>query len=232
MATTKVLIVDDQPYFRAGVAHVLSQEGDIEVEESDLSDNSAFLNKLEDLNPDAVLLGVGLSSDRTLELGKLIIRYFPTTRVVIMSPDPNDEELFKIIRTSAVACIKKDSNPENLISTLRRALHGEYPINDNVLTRPAIAKNVLNQFRQVTDEMPDELVARLTQQETHVLSRIAEGYSYKQIASARNINEQTIKNTVSGIMRKLNANDRTHAVVLAIRRGLIPLGNTTENLSS
>ena len=228
MDKIKVLIVDEQPYFRAGVAQALSHETDLEVMESDIVDRSVFLTLLEDEMPDIVLLGSDLTNEQGLELGRMIVRYFPTTRVVILSPDPNDEELFEIIRTSAVACIKKSTTPSDLINTLRRAVRGEYPINDNLLSRPVIAQHVLREFQQVTKEIPDNLVARLTNREFDILTQVADGQSNKQIANALQASEQTIKNHVSAILRKLNANDRTHAAVLAIRHGLIPLKPVTD----
>jgi DNA-binding NarL/FixJ family response regulator len=72
----------------------------------------------------------------------------------------------------------------------------------------------------------DNIVAPLTQRERQILTYIADGNTNKQIANILNISEQTIKNHVSAILRKLNANDRAHAVVLAIRRGLIPLSES------
>ena len=229
MDKIKVLIVDEQPYFRAGVAQALSHETDITVMESDIVDRAAFLTLLEDEMPDIVLLGSDLTNEKALELGRMIVRYFPTTRVVILSPDPNDEELFEVIRTSAVACIKKSTSPIDLISILRRAVRGEYPINDSLFSRPVVAQHVLHEFQHVTDEIPDNLVALLTKRETHVLTEVANGQSNKQIATAMQSSEQTIKNHVSAILRKLNANDRAHAAVLAIRRGLIPLAAVKDN---
>jgi len=219
----KVLIVDEQPYFRAGVARVLGQEADLEVLESDMNDTSALLSFIDANMPDVVLLGSDLSNNRGLEFGRMIVRYYPTIRVVILSPDPNDEQLFEVIRASAVACLKKSTQPEDLVSTLRRVARGEYPINDNLLTRPAIAQQVLRQFQEKDDGVPDTLLARLTNRESQVLSQVADGQSNKQIATAMKVSEQTVKNMISGILRKLSANDRTHAVVLAMRRGLIPL---------
>jgi DNA-binding NarL/FixJ family response regulator len=227
MDTIKVLIVDEQPYFRAGVAQALSREAGIEVVETDVSDGSVFITMLEDEAPDVVLLGSDLTNERGLELGRMIVRCFPTMRVVILSPDPNDEELFKIIRTSAVACVKKNTSPADLVDTLRRAVHGEYPINDNLLTRPAIAQHVLQEFHNVAREIPENLVARLTNRESQILNRVANGQSNKQIAASLDSTEQTVKNHISAILRKLNANDRTHAAVLAIRQGLIPLNPET-----
>jgi len=88
------------------------------------------------------------------------------------------------------------------------------------MTRPRVAKQVLNQFRGFTKTMQG-VAAPLTKRETEILTYVAEGNSNKEIARILTISEQTIKNHVSAILRKLNANDRAHAVTLALHSGWI-----------
>lgn len=224
MAKTRVIIIDEQAFFRAGVRQALSQVADFEILEGD--PNHDPLAMIEANLPDITLLGSDLATHSGLELGRKIARTFPNTRVIILSPDPNDEELFEVIRSAAVACLKKNSSADELVNTIRRASRGEYPINDSVITRPSIARHVLQQFQDVASlgGNIETIVAPLTQRETQILNHIADGKTNKQIAHILQISEQTIKNHVSAILRKLNANDRAHAVVLAIRRGLIAIG--------
>lgn len=225
MAKTKVMIIDEQPFFRAGVRQALEQQGEFEIMEC--GPNDAPLRLIEESMPEIVLLGSDLTTHSGLELGRNIVRNFPNTRVIILSPDPNDEELFEVIRTAAVACLRKNSDAAELVETIHRASRGEYPINETVITRPSVAKHVLNQFQEMASLGDMEtLVAPLTQRERQILSRIANGNTNKQIARLFNISEQTIKNHVSAILRKLSANDRAHAVVLAIRHGLISVSPT------
>jgi DNA-binding NarL/FixJ family response regulator len=218
---TKVMIIDEQPYFRAGVRQALSQHSDFDVMDCDPGQDP--MGMIEANLPDIVLLGSDLTTHSGLELGRKIVRYFPTTKVVILSPDPNDEELFDVIRTAAVACLRKNSTADELAETVRRASRGEYPINDSVMTRPVVAKHVLNEFQSLASlgRNMETIVAPLTVRERQILNHIANGNTNKQIARLLSISEQTIKNHVSAILRKLNANDRAHAVVLAIRHGLI-----------
>jgi DNA-binding NarL/FixJ family response regulator len=207
MATTKVMIIDEQAYFRAGVRQVLARQEDLEVVECDPGKNP--LGFIEANLPDIALLGTDLATHSGL----------------ILSPDPNDEELFEVIRSSAVACLQKNSPSEDLLNVIRRASHGEYPINDSVINRPSIAKNVLREFQSMAslgDNM-DTVVIPLTQRERQILTYVSDGNTNKQIAHILNISEQTIKNHVSAILRKLNANDRAHAVVLAIKNGWISI---------
>lgn len=223
MAKTKVMIIDEQVFFRAGVRQALSQQDDIEVIECDPNHNTMGI--IETNLPDVTLLGSDLANHNRLELSRKIARNFPNTRVIILSPDPNDEELFEVIRSAAVACLRKNSSADELIDTIKRASRGEYPINETVMTRPSVARHVLQQFQDMallSDKM-EAVVAPLTQRERQILNYIADGNTNKNIARILQISEQTIKNHVSAILRKLNANDRAHAVVLAIRRGLIKI---------
>jgi DNA-binding NarL/FixJ family response regulator len=218
------MVIDEQAFFRAGVRQALSKQNDLEMLECD--PNHDPLAKVEANLPDVVLLGSDLATHSGLELGSRIARNFPNCRVIMLSPDPNDEELFEVIRSAAVACLRKNSSAEELVGTIRRAARGEYPINETVITRPSVAKHVLRQFQSMASlgENIETIVAPLTNRERQILTYVADGNTNKQIAHILEISEQTIKNHVSAILRKLSANDRAHAVVLAIRNGWISIG--------
>jgi len=218
MDNIKVMIIDEQAIFRAGVRQALSQQPDLEVLECDPTQNA--LETIEANLPDVALLGSDLTTLSGIDLGRKIAQYYPNTKVIVLSPDPNDEELFEVIKTAAAACLSKKANADDLASTIRRAHSGEYPINESLMTRPRVAKQVLNQFRGFTKTM-EGVAAPLTKRETEILTYVAEGNSNKEIARILTISEQTIKNHVSAILRKLNANDRAHAVTLALHGGWI-----------
>jgi DNA-binding NarL/FixJ family response regulator len=218
MDKIKVMVIDEQAIFRAGVRQSLSRQPDLEVSECDPAHNA--LEIIEANLPDVVLLGSDLTSLSGIDLGRKIAQYYPNTKVIVLSPDPNDEELFEVIKTAAAACLSKRATADELTSIIRRAHSGEYPINESLMTRPRVAKQVLNQFRGFTRTM-EGVVAPLTKRETQILTYVAEGNSNKEIARILTISEQTIKNHVSAILRKLNANDRAHAVALALRSGWI-----------
>ena len=158
-------------------------------------------------------------------MNRKLKKIFTNTRVIILSPDPNDEELFEVIRSAAVACLRKNSSAEELVDTINKARKGEYPINETVISRPSIAKHVLQKFQDFSalGDRNETVVAPLTQRERQILTYVADGNTNKQIAHILKISEQTIKNHVSAILRKLNANDRAHAVVLAIKSGWITI---------
>jgi len=178
--------------------------------------------------PDVVLLDIDYPSLSGLELGKKIVRHFPGTRVMMLSANPydNDAELFEVLKTGAVAYLRsRHCTAKDFVETLKRASNGEYPINDCVNSRPKVADRVLRQFQEISSigRPINDVTAPLTRKELQVLTLIAEGNSNKQIANHLSISDQTIKNHVSAILRKINANYRAHAVFIAIRDGLISI---------
>ncbi len=216
-----IMIIDKQAFFRAGMRQALSQQSDFKISDCDPAQEP--LELIEADSPDVVLLDIDFPALSGLELGRKIARRHPNTRVVMLSPNHNDEELFEVIKTGAVAYLNKNTTVEELASIIRRACGGEYPINDSLIARPKVAEHVLKQFQDIVSmgKAMETLTAPLTHRETQILNYIAEGNSNKQIARILEISEQTIKNHVSSILRKLNANDRAHAVALAIRNGWI-----------
>ncbi len=227
-----LMIVDSQPFFRAGVRQALSQEGNLDVmdilECDPGEDGNNAITQIVANSPDIVLLDIGYPFLNGLELGKKIARSFPGTGVVIISsnPEEDDDELFEVIKIGAVAYLRsKHCSPTELTETLRRASNGEYPINDSVSNRPKVAWRVLRQFQDMASmgRTLEDITTPLTPKEVQILTHIAEGNSNKRIANILGISEQTIKNHVSAILRKLNANDRAHAVFIAIRNGLISI---------
>jgi len=227
-----VMVIDSQPFFRAGVKQALAQENSPEIldvlECEPGEDGEEAMRQVATNSPDIVLLDIGFPFLKGLDLCKKISRNFPGTKVVMLStnPDDDDEELFEVIKTGAVAYLRsKNITPPELIDIMRRASAGEYPINDSVSIRPRVAWRVLRQFQDMASmgRAVEDITTPLTAKEIQILSHIAEGNSNKRIANILGISEQTIKNHVSAILRKLNANDRAHAVMLAVRNGWISI---------
>ena len=223
MDKIKVMIIDKQTIFRAGVRGILSQQPDFEI--VDVTPNGETLNLIEKHVPDVTLVDIDFPSLGGLELGRDIKRYYPSIKIIMLSPKVNNEELFETIKIGAVAYLDKNASGEELISAVYQASKGEYPINDSLLARPKVAEKVLRQFQDVVSmgKTMESITAPLTNRETQVLKYISEGNSNKQIAQILETSEQTVKNQVSSILRKLNANDRAHAIVMGMRRGLISI---------
>src|SRR4030042_2185942 len=130
------MIIDEQVRFRAGVRQSLSQQADFEILECDPTNDPLAI--IEASLPNIALLGCRLTAHNGMDLGRKIARYFPNTKVIMLSPDPDDEELFEVIKTSAVACLNKNTSGDELLNTIKRACNGEYPINESVMARPKI----------------------------------------------------------------------------------------------
>lgn len=219
MLKTTVLVIDDEVFFRAGVCRILSLENDLRILECGPADHP--LEVIEASLPDVVLLGSNLAAHSGLELGRKIARHYPNTRVIMLSPNPDDKELFEVIKTSAVACLSKNVAATELVGIIRRAVRGEYPINDSLMSNPRLARQVLDQFRDIPAIDNPNIMTPLTRREIQILRYIADGNSNRKIAASIGISEQTIKSHVSAILRKLNANHRAHAVALAISNNWI-----------
>ncbi len=232
MRKISLMIVDSQPFFRAGVRQALSQVDNLEVMEllecDPGEDGNNAMTQISANSPDIVLLDIGYPFLNGLELGKKIARSFPGTGVVILSSNPQeeDDELFEVIKIGAVAYLRsKQCSATELAEIIKRASNGEYPINDSVSSKPKVAWRVLREFQDMASmgRTLEDITTPLTPKEVQILTHIAEGNSNKRIANILGISEQTIKNHVSAILRKLNANDRAHAVFIAIRNGLISI---------
>jgi two-component system response regulator DegU len=227
MGKTVVLILDGEPFFRAGIRQTLAHQESFEIHDMDPGEKGQeAIARISETSPDVALVSLGYPGMIGLELSKKIARGFPSTRVIVLSSNPNedDDELFEVIKTGAVAYLRsKTCTAEELVDTIKRASRGEFPINDCVSNRPRVAWRVLRQFQDIAAAgmTLEEITAPLTPKEVQILSHIAEGNTNKRIAALLGISEQTIKNHVSAILRKLNANDRAHAVFLALRSGWI-----------
>jgi DNA-binding NarL/FixJ family response regulator len=159
-----------------------------------------------------------------LKLARRIKQRLPNIGVVVLTSNPDDAQLFQALKAQAVAYLSKEVTADELVDIIRRVARGEHPINENLTTRPKLAEQVLQQFQELSWRSEAEgFIAPLTPREKEILNYIAQGYLNKQIAAELEISEQTIKNHVTSILRKLNANARTEAVVVAIKQGLISI---------
>jgi DNA-binding NarL/FixJ family response regulator len=230
-ASIKLLIVDDHPLFRQGVRWALAGEDDISIVGEAATGEAAMTwlaTALSAQEPNVMLVDLNLPGISGLDVTRQVRRQYPSLGVVMLSMHESDEQAFNALRAGAAAYRSKDVKPQALVEILRRVAHGEYVINDVVLEEPRVASRVLTQFRslpQATSIAPDALdmpiFTPLSDREIEVLERIASGGSNKEIADSLGISTQTVKNHISSILRKLSLNDRTQAVLFALRRGWI-----------
>ena len=218
----KVIVADRQPLFRKGIEYFLKEAEDIIIS-AEASSESELLAKVVYEIPDVVLLDISLNREG-MELARVVKQHVPSVAVIVMAPAPNDEGLFMAIKARAAGYVSRDISSDELINIIRRASRGEYPLNDSFLSQPKVAAQVLEQFQDFSwGKGVEPFVSPLTPRETQILNYMAKGYLNKQIAGMLDISEQTIKNHVTSILRKLDANARTQAVITAVRRGIISL---------
>jgi DNA-binding NarL/FixJ family response regulator len=221
---TKILIVDDHALFRLGIRDILSREADfIVVGEADNS-RDAFDFAIE-LTPDIVLMDASLPVTSGIETTQRLKRELASAGIIILADEEDEDALFDAIKAGAAAFVLKDVGPEDLVTIVRRVMNGEYLINDKVFAKPTVAGRVLKEFRElaVYGQEAQPIFAPLSPREVEILDNIAQGMTNKQVAFTLSISEQTVKNHMSSILRKLSVNDRTQAVVYAMRQGWIKM---------
>ena len=219
----QVFILSQQSLFRQGLEQLLYSVEDIEVSGA-AEVNSEVLSAIDNLPPDVAIVDIDAPSDSGLIFARRIKQRLPNVGVVALTSNPSDTQLFQALKAQAAAYLSKEVTADQLVDTIRRVARGEHPINESLTNRPNVANQVLHQFQELSRRSEAEaFISPLTPKETEILNYIAQGYLNKQIAIELGISEQTIKNHVTSILRKLNANARTDAVVVAIKQGLISI---------
>jgi DNA-binding NarL/FixJ family response regulator len=226
MKRLRVLLVDDHPLFRQGVRHALDGIQDIQIV-GEAADGQTAIQMADTLSPDVMLCDINLPGLNGLEATRVIRRRNPHIAVVVLTVHEDDEQLFGAIKVGAAAFSTKDVGQDKLVDLVRRVGRGEYIINENVVSKPFVASRVLKQFRDLAamDQEGESLFAPLTSREIEILDCIARGMSNKEIARNLTISDQTVKNHITSILRKLMVNDRTQAVIYALRRGWIKMSD-------
>ncbi|MCM5681928.1 response regulator transcription factor [Schlegelella sp. S2-27] len=216
-----LLIVDDQPLVRRGLALMMSLQADMEVV-GEAGDGVDAVEQAKRLRPDVVLMDLHMPRKGGVGATREISASLPQTRVVVLTTMETEQTVFDAVRAGALAYLLKDATEAEVLETVRAAHRGESHLT------PQIARKVLEQFRRLADMAPEpeyradddqvDLLASLNDKETSVLQLIAEGKSNKQIAAMLFLAEGTVKNYVSRIMDRLQANSRTELAVMALRQ--------------
>jgi two-component system, NarL family, response regulator DegU len=219
----QIFIISQQSLFIHALEHIFSDSPDILVLGT-TGINNDVLKAIDNLPPDVALLDMDGPSEAGLDLAKKIKARSPNIGVIVLTSNPDDNQLFAALKAQAVAYLSKEATGDQIADTIRRVAKGEHPINESLTNRPKLAEHVLQQFQELSSKSEAEpFISPLTPREIEILEFIAKGYLNKQIAAELGISEQTIKNHVTSILRKLNANARTEAVVVAIKQGLIKI---------
>lgn len=223
MAVLQVVLVDSYRVFRDDAALVLGGQRDIQVV-GELSDAVEAVWMARALSPHVILIDAILPGVGGIELARAIMRRDPHVAVVIVASHIDEDLLFDAVKAGVAAFVTRDIGRDELVMVVRRVGRGEYPINDTVVSNPSVISRVLEQFRDL--ELADDeggLFVSLSPREVEVLDCIGRGMSNKEIARLLLVSDQTVKNHITSILRKLAVNDRTQAVICALRRGWIQM---------
>lgn len=218
----KVWVFSQQPLFQQGIYQSLTSQNIEVAGEAKVTDKMS--QTIEVMPPEVAIVDVDEAFDSGLNLAHRIKQVTPSTAVIILSSSVTDDHLFKAIKVQAAAYLGKDISSSELCNIVKRVAKGEQPIKESMNNRPKLAAQILDQFNELSRQQEvKELISPLTSREIEIVNYVAQGYANKQIAAKLNISEQTIKNHVTSILGKLDANARTEAVVKAIKKGLITI---------
>jgi RNA polymerase sigma factor (sigma-70 family) len=211
----KVLIVDDHPVFREGLRQCLATRKELQVTAAVGSGEDLWREIRAHGRPHIILMDVEMPGQGGIELTQALHAQHPDIRVIMLTAFSDSERVFAALKAGAVGYLLKNSTPDEIASAVERAAAGE------PLLSGEIAGRVLREFeRERQEERYREQLSGLTPREEEILKLIATGESNREIAARLFISEQTVKNHVASIFRKLQVNDRTKAALLAVKLGL------------
>lgn len=225
MSKSGVVLVHAHPLFRQGLRYHLASHPEFRIT-GEAGNGQQAIQLVDYTDPDIVLIEMDLPGVNGLEVARAIKRGHPNVGVILLSSDTDFSNMVRALRAGVAAYMPRNVPWEDLLKVLQEVRRGEYPINDLVLREPEIASLVLSEFRSLTsEEEVENIYTPLSPREIEVLELVASGRTNKEIAVKLDISNQTVKNHISSILRKLAVNDRTQAVVYAMRRGWIKVAS-------
>ncbi len=210
----RVLIADEQPVVREGVAALLAQQNGLVIV-AKVEDGSAALQSLTELKPDVILLDPGASGVETIRAFFAVLEKYPGIRTVVFTASQSEEHVYQAVKAGASGYLLKTSPTQEIVACIQAVARGQNWI-------PPAVREILAR-RLAAPE--------LTRRERDVLSAMAEGKSNKEIAYALNVSEGTVKVHVTHILSKMKVGGRTEALAAAAARGLIILAKPAKNVS-
>ncbi|MFK2826350.1 response regulator transcription factor [Bacillus sp. B190/17] len=222
--TTKIVIIDDHQLFREGVKRILEFEESFEVlAEGD--DGKEAVGLIETYHPDVVLMDINMPEVNGVEATRGLVEKFPDTKVIILSIHDDENYVTHALKSGAMGYLLKEMDADALIEAVKVVSDG------GSYLHPRVTHNLISDYRRLANDegkgkgFQQTEVRRplhlLTRRECEVLQLLADGKSNRAIGEALYISEKTVKNHVSNILQKMNVNDRTQAVVTAIKKGWV-----------
>jgi two-component system response regulator DegU len=235
-APTKLRIIsaDDHQLTREGLKRIINMEDDMEVI-AECGDGSQVLELVNIHHPDVVLMDINMPIENGVVATEKMRNLFPEVKVIILSIHDDESYVFETLRKGASGYLLKDLEAETLIQAIRAVVSGY------AFIHPKVTGKLINQLRRMTyleetGVMPNGAIVReadvkyvhkdnstLTRREAEVLRLMAEGKSNKAIGEFLFISEKTVKNHVSSVLQKMDVDDRTQAVINAIKNGWVTL---------
>jgi NarL family two-component system response regulator LiaR len=224
----RLLLVDDQDIVRQGLQIILSHQPDIEVVGA-AADGEDALTLVARLKPDVVLMDLKMPRLNGIHATRRITQAHPEIKVIALTTYDDDEWVFDAIRAGAAGYLLKDSDRADILAAVRGVQAGEVRVD------PKVAGKVLAEFNRLqggalsrqqvapSPGLEEPLLEELSEREMDVLRLLAQGRTNQEIADELCLSVGTVKNYVSSVIGKLQANDRTQAAIYALKRGLVTL---------
>ena len=202
----RILAVDDHPLLRQGVAGLIADESDMTLV-AEAADGRLAVQQFRTHRPDITLMDLQMPEMNGLDAMVTILAEFPDARIIVLTTYSGDVQALRAIKAGARAYLLKNSLHKELLDTIRAVHAGKKTLSPEVTF-------------QLAEHSAEE---SLTPAEVRVLRLIADGHTNKEIAALLSVTEDAVKGQVRNILSKLGANDRTHAAMIGIKRGIIEL---------
>lgn len=225
--STRIVIIDDHQLFREGVKRILEFEKSFEVV-AEGNDGTEAIELVERHHPDVVLMDINMPNVNGIEATQHLVANFPESKVIILSIHDDENYVTHALKTGASGYMLKEMDADALIEAIKVVADG------GSYLHPKVTHNLVKEYRRLASEegsgnqfLRQMEIRRplhlLTRRECEVLQLLADGKSNRAIGDALFISEKTVKNHVSNILQKMNVNDRTQAVVVAIKKGWVEI---------
>lgn len=212
----RILLVDDHVVVREGVAAILSNAPDLTVV-GQAGDSAQALRLARTLRPDVVLMDICMPDGDGVECGRRIKEELPDVKIVMLTAVDSEESLAAAVAAGASGYLLKNLSSRELIAAIRSLGRGESPLT------PSLASKL---FRVLSNREPERKQRQgwetLSAREIEVLRLVAQGLAYKEVADRLGISENTVKNHIQNVIRKLSVENRIQAVTLAVQQGIVP----------
>jgi DNA-binding NarL/FixJ family response regulator len=213
-----VLICDDQLIVCEGLSKILGSDPEIHVA-GIAQDGAEALAKVAETHPDLVLMDLKMPGVNGIIATRKIHEQFPGTVVLVLTTYDDDEWVFDALRSGAAGYLLKDTPPSDLIASIKGTLNGK------TFLDPAVAGKILTDYQKRPAASQPSTRFRLSDREQELLKCLACGLSNAEIAQQLYLSEGTVRNYTSELFKKLEVSDRTQAVVVALRYGLVNLSD-------